>query len=164
MEGIKMKLLLFLLIPFVMFSQVKFVETQYDDGVEFSIYAVNVDSGAYNQEFVLTGFDTDLYNYPLSYALKIDTLSNDAQTEIIGIYIQAYQIDKWINIDTLSVEDTLNASHALASASFYGKGVLNLNAYTYGAFPRYRLNVVATHGAASDAFSYYVKLYATKRD
>lgn len=164
MKGTTMRVLLFLLIPFLAFGQVKFVETQYDDGVEFNIYAVNVDSGAYNQEFVLTGYDMDLANYPLSYALKIDTLTNDAQTEIIGVYIQAYQIDKWINIDTLSAVDTLNASHSLASAAFYGKGVLNLNAYTYGAFPRYRLNVVATHAANTDAFSFYVKLYASKRD
>jgi hypothetical protein len=164
MKGIKMKLLLFLLIPFVMFSQVKMIETQYDDGLEYYIYAVSVDSGSYNQEFVLTGFDNDLYNYPLSYALKIDTLTNDAQTEIIGVYIQAYQIDQWINIDTLSAADTLNSSHSLASATFYGKGALNLNAYSYGAFPRYRLNVVATHSADTDLFAFYVKLYATKRD
>lgn len=164
MKGKTMRVLLFLLIPFLAFGQVKMVETQYDDGAEFNIYAVSVDSGAYNQEVVLTGYDADLFNYPVGYALKIDTLTNDAQTEIIGVYMQAYQIDKWINIDTLSAVDTLNASHPLASASFYGKGTLDLNVDHYGVFPRYRLNVVATHAASSDAFSFYVKLYASKRD
>ncbi len=158
------KLLFLILFPLIAFSQVKIVETQYGDGLEYYIYATSVDSGAYNQEFSLIDFDADLVNYPISYNLKIDTLLNDAQTEIIGIYVQAYQIDKWINIDTLSAADTLNASHALASADFYAKGLLDLNAGTAGTFPRYRLNVVATHDASSDAFSYYVKLYATKRD
>lgn len=158
------KLLFLILFPLIAFAQVKIVETQYATGKEISIYAVNVDSGAYNQEFDITGFDNDLFNYPLSYALKLDTLTADAQTEIIGVYIQAYEIDKWVNVDTLSAVDTLNSSHALASADFYGRGVLNLNAYTLGTFPRYRLNVVATHGANSDAFSFYAKLYANKRD
>lgn len=158
------KILFLMLVPILAFSQVKIINTDYGTGKEIYIYATNVDSGAYNQEFDVNDFDTDFWNYPLNYNLKIDTLLNDAQTEIIGVYVQAYQVDKWINIDTLSAIDTLNSSHALASASFYAKGVLNLNAYTFGVYPRYRLNVLAQHGANSDAFSFYVKFYAVKRD
>ena len=157
--------ILFLLVPFMVYSQTV-VETQYDAGVEYYMYITSSDSGDVTFTFPssINAFDDDFTSNPIAYAIKIDTLVADgvATQEIIGVYIQGYRVDGWANIDTVLASDTLNASHSLASATFYGTGLIDMGE-TITKYSQLRVQVVNS-AALGGKYAFYGRFYAYKRD
>lgn len=159
-----MKLLLFLLIPFLAFGQTLTYVDHKDAGFEILFSCSSIDSGT--TESVSFGsyfgnFNKDLATYDVGYEFELDTLTNDVtETEIVGIFLEGKSaIGTWNKVDTLLAADTLNASHS----GFAGYGLTQFNQDDYGSFPEYRLNIVATH-ANGNAFDAKVSLFFRKRD
>src|SRR5574338_1637968 len=119
MKGTTMKVLLFLLIPFLMYSQT--VDTYKlfgNDGLELYFVATAVDSGSNPSASFKDVFNdwlrysVDLTTYDVGYEYSLDTLAADG--EIMGIFIEGKSsIGTWNKVDTLLAVDTLNSSHSL---------------------------------------------------
>lgn len=175
-----MKLLLFLLIPFVMFSQT-FKMTEYQHGSDLELYFVasNIDSGIVaSGEFKLNQFDnflgaktitstddsstygtttTILPSAGLAYYYELDTLA--ANDEIVSFYVQGkFTNGTWATIDTILASDTLNASHA----GLTGAGFVDLDANDC-IYPLYRVCVEGLHDLGN-TYTAKLSLYAYKRD
>lgn len=169
MKEIKMKILFFLLIPFLLFAQtVDSYELHGNNGLELYFYGASMDSGANVtasfQDIYPDWLDyfqgVDLATYDIGYEYELDTLA--ANDEILGIFIQGKSnVGTWNTIDTLLATDTLNASHS----GLTGYGLTTFGATTYGSFPEYRVYFDCTGFTASgNTFTGKLSLYLRTRD
>lgn len=164
MKGKTMRVLLFLLVPFLAFGQTLTYVDHKDAGFEILYTAASIDSGEYESVSFASyfgNFNKDLATYDVGYEFELDTLTADTdETEIVGIFIEGKSaIGTWNKVDTLLAADTLNGSHS----GFAQFGLTQFNQDDYGSFPEYRVNVIATH-ADGNAFDCKVALFFRKRD
>lgn len=136
------------------------------NGVEWLYKVADADSGTTQiGTFDIDAFDNDLHSYPLGWEVVVDTASStDGAGIIAGVFVQGkYEGGSWTTCDTLLAVDTLYAHTAHTGlTSLVAQGVANLNQVTK-AFPKYRGVVVISSGSG-DASTWYIRLYARKRD
>lgn len=161
-----MKVLLFLLIPFLMYSQtVDSYELHGNNGLELYFIATAVDSGSNpSASFVdiYKGWiehSLDLTTYDVGYEYALDTLT--ASGEIMGIYLEGKSnIGTWNKVDTLLAADTLKVGHA----GLTGFGLTQFNQDDYGSFPEYRINFDASDSdSTGNTFTGKLSLFFRKR-
>lgn len=161
--------ILFLLVPFVMYSQtVDTYELHGNQGLELYFVGTAMDSGSnvsasfgdIYPDWLDYFQGIDLVTYDIGYQYSLDTLA--ANDEVLGIFIQGRtNIGTWTSIDTILAKDTLNASHA----GLTGKGLTSFGISTYGSFPEYRVYFDCTSFTASgNTFTGKLSLYLRKRN
>lgn len=169
MEGIMKKLLFFLLVPFLMYSQtVDTYELHGNNGLELYFVGTAMDSGSnVSASFAdiypdwLDYFQgIDFETYEIGYEYSLDTLA--ANDEILGIFIQGKSnVGTWNTVDTLLATDTLNAAHA----GLTGYGITTFGVERDGSFPEYRVFFDCTgFTASSNTFTGKLSLYLRKRN
>lgn len=167
MKGKTMKILLFLLIPFLMYAQtVDTYELHGNNGLELYFVATGIDSGSNPSASFVDIFTDwreyrlDLTTYDVGYEFTLDTLTVGG--EIMGIYIEGKSnIGTWNKVDTLLAADTLNADHA----GFTGYGLTTFGQGTYGSFPEYRINFDASDSdSTGNTFTGKASLFFRKRN